>query len=128
MLKITDEPEVVLAELAKSKFRASFKLPKYLVKYVDEKGLDAIEGHAYDFINKRLKPAKIVNDGRQTPMKNHPVFIAQHATATCCRGCLMKWYGILKGRELTEPEVEAIVGVIMAWVRREHNFHDIMER
>ena len=120
MLKITDNPEVLLEELAKSKFRASFKLPKYLMKYIDDKGLEAIEEHARDFINKRLKPAEIPNDGRQTPMKNHPVFIAQHATATCCRGCLMKWYGIPQGRELTAKETAAIVRLIMTWVKREY--------
>ena len=120
MLKITDNPEVLLEELAKSKFRASFKLPKYLMKYIDDKGLEAIEEHARDFINKRLKPAEIPNDGRQTPMKNHPVFIAQHATATCCRGCLMKWYGIPKGRELTAKETAAIVRLIMTWVKRDY--------
>ena len=120
MLKITDNPEVLLEELAKSKFRASFKLPKYLMKYIDDKGLEAIEEHARDFINKRLKPAEIPNDGRQTPMKNHPVFIARHATATCCRGWLMKWYGIPKGRELTAKETAAIVRLIMTWVKREY--------
>ena len=128
MLRITDEPEVLLAGLKKSKFRASFKLPKYLVKYVDEKGLGVIEKHANDFIDKRLRPAEIPNDGRQTPMKNHPVFIAQHATATCCRGCLEKWYGIPKGRELTELEVAAIVGLIMAWVRKSISSRGIIEK
>ena len=90
-----------------------------MLDYVDSKGLDAIRQHAYDFIDRRLKPAVILNDGRQTPMKNHPVFIAQHATATCCRGCLEKWHHISKGRELTEEEVDQIVALIMAWIARE---------
>jgi hypothetical protein len=34
-------------------------------------------------------------------MRGHPVFIAQHATATCCRGCLAKWHDIPAGRALT---------------------------
>lgn len=120
-MNIADEPEVILEGLSGSKFRASFKLADYMKKYIDDKGLEVVESHAYDFIEKRLRPAEIPNDGGQTPMKNHPVFIAQHATATCCRGCLMKWYGIPKGRELTEQEVKAIVRIIMAWVRKEYD-------
>ena len=72
--------------------------------------------HAADFIAKRLAPAFPANDGKQTPMKNHPVFIAQHATATCCRGCLEKWHGIPKGRPLEMSEKQYIVGVIKRWL------------
>ena len=72
-----------------------------------------------DFIRKRLSQADIPNDGKQTPMRGHPVFVAQHATATCCRGCLEKWHHIPKGRELTETEQEYIVNVIMEWISRE---------
>ena len=88
-------------------------------EYVLEKGLDKIEEHAYDFINKRLKPEIITNDGKQTPMKGHPVFIAQHATATCCRGCLYKWHKIPKGVELTNKQVDYIVKIIIEWIKRE---------
>ena len=108
-----------LERLAKSKFRASFHLRKAMLDYVDSKGLETIKPHAHDFISQRLKPAIIPNDGRQTPMKNHPVFIAQHATATCCRGCLEKWHHIPKGRELTEKEIDQIVTLIMAWISQE---------
>lgn len=76
-----------LQALSKSKFRSGFKLKEKEKEYIKEKGLDTIEKHAYDFIRQRLAPKEIINDGKQTPMKGHPVFIAQHATATCCRGC-----------------------------------------
>ena len=99
--------------LSKSKFRSSFYLKEKDIEYIDKKGLDKIKEHTYDFINKRLKPSVIPNDGKQTPMRGHPVFIAEHATATCCRGCLNKWYGIPKNRELTDMEVDYIVKVIM---------------
>ena len=71
--------------------------------------LDTIEKHAYDFINKRLKPKDIPNDGKQTPMKGHPVFIAQHATACCCRECLYKWHHIAKDRTLTNKEMNELL-------------------
>ena len=109
----------MLSKLAKSRFRSSFHLRPKMIDYVNKKGIETIENHAHDFIDERLRPANIPNDGRQTPMKNHPVFIAQHATATCCRGCLEKWHHISKGRELTDGEVNQIVSLIMAWIARE---------
>lgn len=108
-----------LMELSRSKFRNSFHLRKYMVTYIHEKGMQTILQHAYDFINERLKPASIKNDGKQTPMRGHPVFIAQHATACCCRGCLEKWHKIPKGRELTQNEVNYVVALIMEWIKRE---------
>lgn len=108
-----------LEELSKSKFRSSFHLKKDMIDYINEKGLSKILSHAYDFINERLRPKNIENDGKQTPMKHHPVFIAQHATACCCRGCLEKWHHIPKNRELTNNEVNYIVALIMKWIERE---------
>ena len=105
--------------LSQSKFRSSFSLKANDRSYVSEKGMEKVREHACDFIRKRLAPAEIPNDGKQTPMRGHPVFVAQHATATCCRGCLEKWHRIPKGRELTEAEQEYIVNVIMEWIGRE---------
>lgn len=76
--------------------------------------------HAYDFITKRLAPKNPLNDGKQTPFKGHPVFTSQHATATCCRGCLSKWHKIEKDKELTKEEIDYIVSVIMEWIKREY--------
>jgi hypothetical protein len=80
--------------LKKSKFRSKFKLSQKDRDYIDTKGLETIKEHAYQLIKSRVAPAFPKNDGKQTPMRGHPVFIAQHATATCCRGCISKWYGI----------------------------------
>jgi hypothetical protein len=49
-------------------------------------------------------------------MHGHPVFIAQHATATCCRSCLAKWHFIPPGRDLTEEQIAYVVGVIERWL------------
>lgn len=108
-----------LESLSKSSFRSSFHLRKYMLKYIDEKGLPTIRSHAKDFIEKHLAPAYPLNDGKQTPMKGHPVFIAEHATATCCRSCLEKWHHIPKGRELTSNEKNYILELIMAWIEKE---------
>lgn len=111
--------ENVMGRLSKSKFRSSFKLGKKYKEYVKEKGIETIKKHAQDFISKRLAPESILNDGKQTPMKGHPVFIAQHATATCCRGCLEKWHHIKKGHLLTPQEQEYIINIIMTWIQKE---------
>lgn len=109
-----------LAKLQKSKFRSGFHLDEKNVKYIDEKWLDVIRSHAADFVAKRLAPAEIPNDGRQTPMRGHPVFVAQHACACCCRGCLNKWYRVPQGRALTESEQRRIVNLLMAWIEKEY--------
>ena len=114
----------ILYSLSKSKFRSSFHLKEKDKEYIKQKGMDTIESHAYDFLRKRLAPAYIPNDGKQTPMRGHPVFIAEHATATCCRGCLFKWYRIPKGRTLTKDELDYIVSIIKAWIKKEMETHE----
>ncbi|HBM80225.1 MAG: DUF4186 domain-containing protein [Clostridiales bacterium] len=108
-----------LDRLKTSKFRASFSLKEKDKSYVREKGMYTIRLHAQDFIRQRLAPAVIPNDGKQTPMHGHPVFIAQHACACCCRGCLNRWYGVPKGIELNEQQQEKIVNLLMAWIERQ---------
>jgi len=110
--------ENILTNLSKSKFRNSFKLKEKEKRYIEEKGIETIRIHANEFIIKRLAPKTILNDGKQTPMKGHPVFIAQHATATCCRNCLYKWHKISKDRNLTKDEIEYIVEVIISWIKK----------
>ncbi len=109
-----------LAKLKKSKFRSGFHLTKKDIDYINEKGLDVIRTHAADFVAKRLAPAEIPNDGKQTPMRGHPVFVAQHACACCCRGCLNKWYRVPQGRALTRTEQQKTVNLLMAWIEKEY--------
>ena len=108
-----------LLSLSKSKFRSSFHLRKYMIEYINEHGIDKIREDAYFFIRNRLSDTSKFIDGKQTPMKGHPVFIAEHATATCCRDCLNKWYGIEKNRLLTEHEIDFCVELIMNWIEKE---------
>ncbi|HDP4967334.1 TPA: DUF4186 domain-containing protein, partial [Escherichia coli] len=92
----------LFARLSRSKFRSRFRLGMKERQYCLDKGAPVIEQHAADFVAKRLAPALPANDGKQTPMRGHPVFIAQHATATCCRCCLAKWHNIPQGVSLSE--------------------------
>lgn len=111
--------DIVLDSLSKSKFRNRFHLKEKDKDYVKEKTGKVIKEHAYQFIEERLAPKYIENDGKQTPTRHHPVFIAQHATATCCRECLYKWHKIPKNKELDKNEIDYIVRVIMTWIKRE---------
>ncbi len=108
----------LLHRLSRSTFRARFRLGEKEKTYLEAKGVEVIRSHAADFVARRLAPAKPRNDGRQTPMRGHPVFIAQHPTATCCRSCLAKWHGIPAGRALSEDEQAYVVDVLMEWLRR----------
>ena len=110
-----------LFSLKKSKFRSKFELTPKDRDCTATKGLETIKDHAFDFVNSRVAPDFPKNDGKQTPMRGHPVFIAQHATATCCRGCLQKWHGIEKGRALNAAEVDYVVALIMGWIERQIN-------
>ncbi len=109
----------IFDSLKRSKFRSSFHLSNNDKEYVNKKGIEKIREHAFDFVNKRIAPQSIINDGRQTPMKGHPVFVAQHATATCCRGCLYKWHNIKPGVKLSEEQIQYVVQVIMKWIEYE---------
>jgi hypothetical protein len=106
-------------QLQRSSFRQRFRLGRPEREYLDRKGLEIVLEHAADFIDGRLAPADLANDGKQTPMRKHPVFVAQHATATCCRGCLDKWHAIPKGRALTTEEKQYVLSVIRRWLERE---------
>lgn len=109
----------LFARLSKSSFRSRFRLSAKDKEYISSKGLATIRQHAEDFVARRLAPAVIPNDGKQTPMRGHPVFIAQHATGCCCRGCFSKWHHIPAGRQLTIVEQQYAVAVLMAWIERQ---------
>jgi hypothetical protein len=110
------ELDRVFRGLAGSRFRSRFRLGAADRAYLEAKGLPTILVHAADFVARRLAPANPVKDGKQTPFRGHPVFVAQHATATCCRGCLEKWHAIPAGRELTAEEQAHVVSAIERWL------------
>ncbi len=111
--------DALFERISRSKFRSRFKLTEKDKNYVNRKGMETIRSHALDFIEQRLAPAEPRNDGKQTPMKGHPVFIGQHGTGTCCRNCLAKWHHIPAGKELTKEQQEYVADVLMEWIRRQ---------
>ncbi|RKR07597.1 uncharacterized protein DUF4186 [Kushneria sinocarnis] len=114
-----DEIDTLLERLRGSSFRRRFHLQPAERDYLEDRGRATVSRHAREFIAHRLAPAEPPHEGRQTPWRGHPVFVAQHATATCCRSCLARWHGIEADRALSEAEQARVTEVIMAWLARE---------
>lgn len=110
----------LFAGLSRSRFRARFALGPKDQKYFRNRGFELIMRHGREFIEKRLAPAEPANDGRQTPMKGHPIFVAQHATATCCRRCLGKWHNIPLGRALDPGQIAYVLDVLGVWLKSQN--------
>ena len=113
----TDDWGQLRERLSRSGFRSRFKLSATDRACIARTGWGTLRAQAEKIVRERLAPAAPANDGRQTPMRGHPVFVAQHATATCCRGCLAKWHAIPPGRPLTDAEIGHVVSCIVAWIR-----------
>jgi Domain of unknown function (DUF4186) len=111
--------DTVLDRIARHRFRARFHLRGRDRATAELRGPATMRAHAAELIADRLAPAEPRNDGRQTPYRGHPVFVAQHATATCCRSCLLRSHDIPKGRILTREERAYVVDVIARWIERE---------
>lgn len=110
--------DATLEQLSHSAFRRRFRLRGKEAEYLRSRGIETVMEHAAGFVAQRLVPADIPNDGKQTPYRNHPVFVAQHATGTCCRGCLAKWHGIPEGHELDAEEQRYVLRVLRRWLER----------
>lgn len=116
MAKLSEKEWKSLKDKLAAAGREKFVLGEAEQEYVSSRGIDILRLHATDFVNKRLAPAKPKNDGRQTPAKGHPVFIAQHAMGCNDRAGLEEFYGIPKGVELTNEQIEQTVEIILRWI------------
>jgi hypothetical protein len=114
-----DGIDQLLVSLRQSRFRRRFKLGSKEQAILAQRGRAAVSEHARALLCDRLAPATPRHDGKQTPMRGHPVFIAQHATATCCRNCLAKWHALPRGRALTEAELDYLVAVLDRWLAQQ---------
>lgn len=108
----------VFEALARSPFRQRQRLGPADAAYLHGQGIDEVLRHAEEFVASRLAPAEPARDGKQTPWRGHPVFVAQHATATCCRSCLQKYHDIPKGTPLTDEQQAHVVASLERWLRR----------
>lgn len=115
----TEDIDALIDALARQPFRAKFALHGRDLAIAQQRGLATMRWHARDFVAQRLAPAHPRKDGKQTPYRGHPVFVAQHATGTCCRTCLRRCHGLPDGRELERGEREYVVAVICRWIERQ---------
>lgn len=120
MAEMSDDLDDRLRRIGQHPFRARFHLHGRDRAIVDLRGIETVRRHAREIVDQRLAPAEPRNDGKQTPYRGHPVFVAQHATATCCRTCLSRWHGIHKGHALTDGEREYVVEAISRWIVAEY--------
>ena len=104
------------ARLGQSRFRRRFALREPERTYARHLGLLRVAAHAQGIVRRRLAPARVPRDGKQTPYRGHPVFVAQHATATCCRKCLALWHALPRGRALDPHEQRYVVAVILRFL------------
>ncbi len=116
---IVYDTDALFERLSRSKFRSGFALSSKEQQYLRDRGTDVVLTHARTFVELRLAPAIPQNDGKQTPMRGHPAFVAQHATATCCRRCLAKWHGIPLASPLTREQIDRVVAIIGEWLQRQ---------
>jgi hypothetical protein len=116
--------DAVFDRLSASTFRSRFRLGDRELEYLRKNGLPVVLSHGEDFIARRLAAASPVNDGKQTPLRGHPVFVAQHATATCCRTCLEKWHGIPRGHGLTVEEQAHVIAALSRWLEAQDRSAD----
>ena len=124
--KLLGEKSEIPILLLQLNFRSRLKLRAKELEYIKDKSFDTIYSYVCDFIRDRVAPAEPANDGKQTPMRGHPVFIAQHATATCCRGCIEKWHKFPQHREQNKKEQEYLVSVIMEWINLQVNLNSVL--
>jgi len=111
------ELDALFLSLGRSHFRAQFHLSPSDSRYLQEKTLSVILQHAKRFVVERLAPERPLNDGTQTPLRGHPVFVAQHATATYCRRCLSKWHRIAPGVALNDEQIAYVIEVLEIWLK-----------
>jgi hypothetical protein len=116
--------DALLDRIGRQPFRRRFALHGRDRAIAELRGPEATRQHARELVVARLARAHPRNDGRQTPYRGHPVFVAQHATATCCRTCLSRWHGIAPGHALDDDELAYVVDVICRWIARQMTERD----
>lgn len=114
--RAAEELDALFDRFRSDGFRRRFVLRDRELAYLQRWGIEKVMRDAEQLLRGRVAAAEPKNDGRQTPWRNHPVFVAQHGTATCCRGCIEKWHHIPKGAPLTEEELRHLLEVIRRWL------------
>ena len=100
------------------------------LNYVHRKGRRALRDALAKRIRQSVGPSQPFRDGAQTPFESATegrmaLYYAQHATASCCRKCIVVWHGIPKGIELSNGDVRYLAQLGMEYFA--HRFPDLSE-
>ena len=108
-------PELLRRLRASSKHRRVHLGPREYA-LAERKGIETLKAEARKIVLTRISELRGVSDGRQTPMRGHPVFLAQHATGICCRDCVLEWHGIPKRGVMSAKQLNHLHSVLAAWL------------
>lgn len=123
--KISDKDwEKLQEKISQSDYRAEIDLDEEEFSYIESRGMDMLVQHAHDFVERRLGPAKPRNEGKQTPLKGHPIFLAQHATGSNSRQALAEFHDIPEGKKLTEDQMAYVTDLILRWLHERIAAHN----
>jgi hypothetical protein len=69
---------------------------------------------------KGIAPPRPWGDGRRVPvegpkLEGHPLFYAQHATASCCKKCAYYWWGLPRDQQYSDPQLDFLTSMCMGF-------------
>ena len=116
----------LFAALGRSRFRSRFVLEPGDWAYIQSRGMHCIAQHARQFVAQPCRGPTCKR--RPADADEHILFVAQHATATCCRGCLARWHGIQTGRAADRDGDRLRYDVICDRIRRQARLESCQRR
>ncbi|WP_372655987.1 DUF4186 family protein [Halobacteriovorax sp.] len=109
----------IFRRLGCSKVCCKFKLKDEQWEYLAKRGFDTILLEGRSLIVKIFNEDSLSHSCKVAPVQTHPIYIALHATGTCCRSSLEKWHKIPKSKELKEKDIFYILLVVKEWIIRQ---------
>jgi hypothetical protein len=119
---LSDTP-ALQAELRKEWIRSQF-----WNKGMDQKSADLLARATRDVIRARIRKelaigvgvARPFADGMRVPVRDeklegHPIFYAQHATASCCKKCAFYWWGFPRNEQYTGEQIDFLTDMCMGY-------------
>ncbi|MBN8227237.1 DUF4186 family protein [Corallococcus macrosporus] len=91
-------------------------LDQYAINHALRKGSILLKAAAKIRIQGSVAKPGHPREGRQTPFSGNILYYAQHSVAACCRKCIEYWHGIDSTKQLSDPEQNYLVDLIMKYV------------
>ena len=96
----------------------NLKIPLYMEKKAAKLTIDEMRSKVIKILSNKInkKRSEIFRDSTQTPKGKDIIYLAQHATGTCCRRCIEEWYGINKEEIMNEEQINFLTEIIMTYI------------